>query len=417
MTPTLFLALFGCLYALHLATETILDVLNLRHMAIHPSVPKFMSDVISQETYQRSLAYTKAKTNFGLFKRFVIAVVIWLVILSGAFGKLESLLDSRLAYPLVIGLALYLLQLPFVIYGQFSLEQRFGFNKTTVGTFVLDQIKGLVVALALGIPLLLLIYWFMDTTGERWWIFGFLAFMGFQLLTAAIFPVFLAPLFYKFVLLPESSLRTRIIELARKIQFKMADVFTIDGSRRSSHSNAFFAGFGKTRRVVLFDTLISSLTEDEIVAVVAHEMGHDKCKHIQKSLVMSTLFAFVGFYILSLAIAWPTLYEAFAAGEPRNDVGLVLFVLFSGVFTFPLQPLFQYFSRKNEYEADQFSTQTTGDAESLQGALKKLAKDNLSNLTPHPWYSFFHYSHPSLKERLKALHQLNRARSAAETLK
>jgi STE24 endopeptidase len=345
-----------------------------------------------------------------------MAAIIWLVILGGVFGKLDALLDSRLAYPLVIGLALYLLQLPFTIYGQFSLEQRFGFNKSTVGTFILDQIKGLVIALVLGVPLLLLIYGFMDTTGERWWIFGFLAFMAFQFLTAAIFPVFLAPLFFNFKLLPESSLRTRIIALARKIQFKMADVFTIDGSRRSSHSNAFFAGFGKTRRVVLFDTLMSSLTEDEIVAVVAHEMGHDKCKHIQKSLIMSTLFALVGFYILSLAIAWPTLYEAFAAGEPKPYIGLVLFVLFSGVFTFPLQPLFQYFSRRNEYEADQFSAKANGDVESLKGALRKLAKDNLSNLTPHPCYSFFHYSHPSLKERLKALHKLNRARSAAETL-
>jgi len=375
-----------------------------------------MSDMISDESYQRSIAYTKAKTKFGLFKRFFMAAVIWLVILSGAFAKLDSVLNSRLAYPLIIGFALYVLQLPFSIFGQFSLEQRFGFNKTTIGTFILDQIKGLIIALVLGVPLLLLIYWFMDTAGERWWIFGFFAFMAFQLLTAAIFPVFLAPLFYKFTLLPDSSLRTRIIELARKIQFKMADVFTIDGSRRSSHSNAFFAGFGKTRRVVLFDTLVTSLTEDEIVAVVAHEMGHDKCKHIQKSLVMSTLFAFAGFYILSLAIAWPTLYDAFSAGEPRNYVGLVLFVLFSGVFTFPLQPLFQYFSRRNEYEADQFSAKTTGDMESLQVALKKLAKDNLSNLTPHPWYSFFHYSHPSLKERLDALHNLNLSRSAAETL-
>jgi len=403
MSPTLFLAIFAGLYAIHLVTETILDVLNLRHMAGHKQVPCFMSDLVSQETYEKSIAYTQAKTWLGLTKRFVMAAVIWMAILSGAFGKLDLWLDSRFAYPLCIGAALYLINLPFSVYGQFGLEARFGFNKSTVGTFILDQIKGIAIGLIFASLLLYILYLFMDIAGSQWWVYGWAAFMGFQLLTAAIFPILLAPLFYKFTLLEQSTLRDRIIELARKIQFKMANVFTIDGSKRSSHSNAFFAGFGKTRRVVLFDTLMSSLTEDEIVAVVAHEMGHDKCKHIQKSLVLSTIFAFIGFYILSLAIAWPALYGAFSAGEPKNYVGLVLFVLFSGVFTFPLQPIFQYFSRRNEYEADKFSLDTTGDSVSLAGALKKLAKDNLSNLTPHPWYSFFHYSHPSLKERLDAL--------------
>jgi STE24 endopeptidase len=403
MSPTLFLTLFAALYALHLVVETVLDVLNLQHIAKHPGVPLYIADMVTEETYKRSVAYTIAKTKTGVVRRAFSAVFTWALILSGAFGAIDLWLGSRLAYPLAIGMMLYVVQIPFALYNQFWLEQRFGFNRSSVATFVLDQVKGLALALVFGIPLLLLIYWFMDTAGTSWWIFAFLAWMGFQLLTAAIFPVFLAPLFYKFTLLHDSSLRDRIMALAQKIQFKMADVFSIDGSRRSAHSNAFFAGFGKTRRVVLFDTLMLSLSEDEIIAVIAHEMGHDKKRHIQRQLILSTLGSLFAFYVLSHAIQWPTLYDAFSAGVAKNYIGLVLFALFAGVVTFPLQPLFQLMSRRYEYEADRFSIETTGDKESMQGALKKLAKDNLSNLTPHPWYSFFHYSHPTLKERLDAI--------------
>lgn len=404
MSAGIVLAIFGVLFAAHFVGETVLDILNVRHLARHPEVPAYMADLVTDDTYAKSIAYTRAKTHFGIVRRSFSALVTWVLILSGAFGALNSWLDgSRLAYVFCVGLFLYAVQLPFSMYNQFGLEQRFGFNKSSFATFIVDQIKGLAIAAALGIPLLLLMFWFIDATGSTWWLWAFGAFMAFQLLTAALFPVLLAPIFYKFTLLENSTLRDRIVEMARRIQFKMADVFTIDGSRRSSHSNAFFAGFGKTRRVVLFDTLMTSLSEDEIIAVVAHEMGHDKLKHIQRQLVLSTLSSLLGFYVLSLAITWPAFYGAFGAGQPQSHVGLVLFALFSGVATFMFQPLFQYFSRRYEYEADRFSVDTTRDKASLKGALKKLAKDNLSNLTPHPWYSFFHYSHPALAERISAI--------------
>lgn len=412
MSSTLFLVIFASLFATHFIVETVLDVLNLRHLERHQgALPAFAADLVTPQIYQRSIAYTRTKTHFGVVSRIASALFVWVLILSGAFGALDQFLTAsigsesliRLAYPFAIGFGIYLFQLPFSLYGQFSIEERFGFNKSSLKTFLFDQLKGMVLAVLFGVPLLLLFYWFMDTAGTSWWIFAFIAWMGFQFLTAAIFPVFLAPLFYKFTPLPDSTLSQKIIDIAQRIQFKMAGVFTIDGSRRSSHSNAFFAGLGKTRRVVLFDTLIENLTEDEIVSVVAHEMGHDKLKHIQRTLVLSSLGSLIAFFVLAQALQWPTFFEAFGVASPKNYIGLVLFALFAGVLTFPLQPFFQALSRKNEYAADRFSIETTGETVHMKAALKKLAKDNLSNLTPHPWYSFFHYSHPTLSERLAAL--------------
>jgi STE24 endopeptidase len=227
--------------------------------------------------------------------------------------------------------------------------------------------------------------------------------MGFQLLTAAIFPVILAPLFYKFVPLQEGELKERLIALAQQIKFKMAGIFTIDGSRRSTHSNAFFAGIGKTRRIVLFDTLVDQLSTTEIVAVLGHEMGHNVKKHIQKSLLLSAAASLLGFYLLSLCLKWPTFFQTFAVPEPNLAVGFVLFGLLSGVFTFPFNPITKWISRRNEYESDAFSVEVTKEKEAMKTSLIKLSRDNLSNLTPHPWYSFYHYSHPTTAERVAAI--------------
>ncbi len=408
-----FFWLFVFLYLLHIGVEVSLDVLNLKELQRHRlQIPALFQNSFTAEEYEKSIAYTRSKTQFGWVKAGFDVLLFWFLILTGGFFKLDQWLGNfippgtlyhQVAYPLLIGGIVYLFHLPFGIFYQFVLEERFGFNKTKPGTFILDQIKSILISLILGIPLLAIIFSLVDHLGTYWWLAAWGVMMAFQLLTAALFPVLFAPLFYKFTPLEEGELKKKIYELAEKVRFKMAGVFTIDGSRRSTHSNAFFAGMGKARRIVLFDTLVANLSHPEIVSVLAHEMGHNVKKHIQKSLALSSLSTLVGFYLLSLCLNWKDFFLAFGVPEPSLHVGFVLFGLISSVFTFPLNPLFRWISRRNEYESDRFSVETTGDKESMASSLVKLSKDNLSNLTPHPWYSFYHYSHPTTKERVQAI--------------
>ena len=415
-TPNWFFWIFAVLYFTHLGVELWLDVANLKEMARHSGkVPELFSQSFSEEQYQKSIAYTRAKTHYGWIKAGFDVFVLWFFILSGAFYSLYTWLGNflqanslwhQVAYPFLLGGILYLLHLPFAIYHQFVLEDRFGFNRTTPKTFAFDQVKTILISVVLGVPLLALLFSLVPWLGHWWWLAGWGVMMGFQFLTAAIFPVVLAPLFYKFIPLQEGELKERLIALAKQIKFKMAGIFTIDGSRRSTHSNAFFAGIGKTRRIVLFDTLVEKLNTSEIVAVLGHEMGHNVKKHIQKSLALSALASLVGFYILSLCLKWPTFFQAFGVPQPVLAIGFLLFSLLSSVFTFPFNPLFKWISRHNEYESDAFSVEVTGEKESMKTSLIKLSRDNLSNLTPHPWYSFYHYSHPTTAERVAAIEAL-----------
>ena len=412
-TQNWFFWLFLGLYLAYLGVEFGLDFLNLRHIEAHKGrIPKLFAEVFSEAEYQRSIAYTRAKTHFSWVKSGFDALMLWGLILSGAFWKIDLWLGRwlptdtlwhQVAYPFVLGGIIYVVHLPFSLYHQFVLEEKFGFNKMKAATFVLDQIKGIALSLTLGLPLLALIFWLVPTIGPHWWIAAWAVLMVFQLLTAALFPVLFAPIFYKFSPLPEGDLKDKLYGLAQKLRFKMAGIFTIDGSRRSAHSNAFFAGIGKTRRIVLFDTLIQSLSPAEIVAVIAHEIGHNKKKHILKGLVLSSLTTLFSLFILEKCLEWPPFFQAFGVPEPSLQVGFVIFGLLSSVFTFPLNPIFQWLSRRNEYEADRFSVEVNGDKEGMVSSLVKLSKDNLSNLTPHPWYSFYHYSHPTTTERAEAI--------------
>ncbi len=408
-----FFWLFVALYMLHLAVELTLDVLNLRELKKHRNtIPPLYQDIFTESDYQKSIDYTRAKTRFGWIKGGFDVAILWFLILSGGFHLLDQWLDRfipasslwhQVAYPFLLGGILFLTHLPFSIYFQFVLEEKFGFNRTKPATFLLDQIKTILLSLVLGVPLIALLFWLVNRIGEYWWLAGWGVVMAFQLLTAALLPVVLAPLFYKFTPLAEGDLKQQLLELARKIRFKMSGIFTIDGSKRSSHSNAFFAGIGKTRRIVLFDTLVAGLTTPEIVSVIAHEMGHNKKRHIQKGLLLSALGTALGLFALAYFLNWKSFYQAFGVPAPSLAIGFVLFSLVSGVFTFPFNPLFKWFSRRNEYEADRFSVEVTGDRENMVSSLVKLSKDNLSNLTPHPWYSFYHYSHPTTTERAMAI--------------
>ncbi len=412
-TRPAFFWIFVSLYSLHFLVELGLDLLNLRELKKHrSSIPKLFRHTYSFEDYQKSIRYTQSQTYFAWAKGGVEALLLWIMILSGAFSSLAQGLEllwpnasllTKILYPFCIGGIFYLVGLPFHLFHTFVIEERFGFNRTNLKTFALDQIKTLFLTALLGAPLLTLLFVLVESMGNTWWLWGWMALLIFQLLVAALFPVVLAPLFYRFTPLEPGELQEKIHHLAQKLHFKMAGVFTIDGSRRSNHSNAFFAGMGKARRIVLFDTLRQQLNTGEILAVLAHEMGHNLKKHIQKGLLLSALSTALGFYLLHLCWNWPPFYQSFGVPQPNVAVGFVLFTLLGGVWTFPFTPLKNAFSRHNEYESDRFSAEVTQDPTSMASALLKLSKDNLANLTPHPWYSFYHYSHPTSAERIRAL--------------
>jgi len=408
-----FFYLFVCVYFFHEIFESSLSFMNRRYIIAHQrEVPRYFKDKIDFHTYQKSIAYTLEKERFGFWMRCLGVLITWMAILSGIFAAWGNWLShwsspQALSYSVLycvgIGLGIMILGIPSSLYSQFVIEKKYGFNKMTGKVFVLDLLKGLFLSLLLGLPILYLIFWLYQVSGTYWWIWAFLAFFAFQLFLAAVYPTFLAPLFNKFIPLEDGSLKKAIEEIATKIKFKMSGIFTIDGSKRSSHSNAYFAGIGKFRRIVLFDTLIKQMNEEEIVSVLAHEMGHNKKRHIQKQLLLGFVSGLFAFWVLSLLIHWPPFFQAFGAGEVSPAKALILFGLFEGSFTFLLTPFSNYLSRKYEYEADRFSLEVTGRSAPMVSALIKLSKENLSNLTPHPLYSFYYYSHPSTLERVNAL--------------
>jgi STE24 endopeptidase len=394
-----------------MVVEIGLDIINLRFIGRQKDIPIPFINIYTQDDFKKSIKYTKEKTYFKIVALLIKTVVLFTMIITGFFGALDNWLyiyipdefSRGIIYPFAVMLVFYVIGLPQSYYYQFRLEDRFGFNRMSLSTFFTDQLKAIMLGLIIGIPLLASLLWIINKSGSYWWVFAFLLVMGFQLLTAAVYPVLLAPIFNKFTPLADGSLKSRIEQLTKDLHFRIAGIFTMDGSKRSSHSNAFFSGLGRMRRIVLFDTLTQSHNDDEIVAVIAHEIGHNAKKHIQKGLILSSIVTLAMFYVLSKAIVWPEFYEALGAYKPAIHVGLVLFILFSSVFMFPINPLFTLLSRIHEYEADEFSVSTTGNKDHLKTALIKLTKENLGNLNPHPWYSAYHYSHPTTIERIKAI--------------
>jgi STE24 endopeptidase len=410
--PKLILIAFLFFFFLDFIIERVLSFLNVRHvLANRDQIPSAVKETVSPETYRKSIEYTLAKSRLDHLEAIIGAILTLFFLFSGYLPWLQKIFSHApgnelfqnvlliFAFMIVSGL----LALPLELYSTFRLEARFGFNKMTVSTFIIDQIKSLALMLILGIPFLYFLLFFMTQSGPWWWLWSALFVIGFQCLMIWIYPVFIAPLFNKFTPLQEGELKTDLEKLARECQFAAQGIFVMDGSKRSAHSNAYFTGFGKARRIVLFDTLIQQLNSSELVAVLAHEIGHFKKKHIIKMFVLSTFLTVLGFYVLSLIIDWKPLYDAFGIHQPSISVRLIVISLISGAFTFWLSPLFHSLSRKHEYEADAYASAQTGNAEFLVGALFKLSEKNLSNLTPHPAFSWYHYSHPTLLERLAAL--------------
>ena len=418
MSAQTILLLFIIFFFLDLGWETILTLLNLHHVRQNAgTVPSAFAGTVDPATYARSVSYTLVHGRFGLLAGLVSSAIRLAVVLTGFLGTLDTLVRTLPIHPYLQGvvfiaavsLLFWIVGLPFSLYSTFSIEARFGFNKTTPWTWIADLAKGLGVSAVIGIPVLLALFWFMDRTGAFWWIWAFGALTAFELVMSILAPLVIAPLFNKFTPLPDGELRQAIDALATRLSFRTRGIFVVDGSRRSRHSNAYFTGLGRAKRIVLYDTLVSSHGVEEILSVLAHEIGHEKHHHITKGLAISIAASAVGFWILSLALPWAPLYKAFGFAQPGYHSILVLLAFFSGPLTFFLEPLVSLRSRRQEYEADRFAVQGMGSAAGMKAALLRLGRDNLSNLSPHPLYSFIHYSHPTLVERLAALERFERA--------
>ena len=405
------LILFVVLLGLKTIFEIWLEWLNRQHVKkASGSVPEPFREFIDPETYQKTIDYTLAKSRFGLVETFFDAALLAIVILGGILPRLyggligvfgNSLWGQGLTL-LAIGIILSIFSLPFEWWRQFRLEDRFGFNKSTLKLWISDQIKGVILGLVIGFPILCLLLWLVGL--PVWWLWAFAVVFAFQLLMIVLYPMFIMPLFNKFEPLPVGGLRERLMALAKKTGFKAKAILIMDGSKRSAHSNAFFTGFGNFRRIVLFDTLMEQLEDEELEAVLAHEIGHYKLGHISRMLVVSGLATLLGFRILAWLADSKWFYQGFGFSvEQGLAPTLLLFGILSGLITFWLHPAINFWSRKHEYEADAFAREAVQSGEPMVRSLRKLHEKNLSNLTPHPAYSAFYYSHPTLLERETAI--------------
>ena len=406
---------FVTMVVLTLGVQMWLAGRQIRHVAQHrQQVPAAYAQTIALDEHQKAADYTVAKLRLGLLEIAVGSVVLVAWTLLGGLHMLNQALMSMLGTGLVQQLALLasfavigmLIDLPFGWYRTFRLEKQFGFNRSTVGLWVSDGIKGLVLTALLGLPLAAVVLWIMDIAGPAWWVWAWLVWVGFNLLILVLYPSFIAPLFNKFEPLQDEALKTRVTALMDRCGFEAKGLFVMDGSRRSAHANAYFTGFGPAKRVVFYDTLLKQLSADEMDAVLAHELGHFKHRHIIKRMVGIFLFSLAGLALLGWLSQQAWFYLGLGVTPSllgsNSGVALILFGLTLPLFTFFLSPLLSGLSRKHEFEADAYAKSQTGGAP-LASALLKLYKDNASTLTPDPWYVRFYYSHPPATDRLARL--------------
>ncbi|MDD9932092.1 MAG: M48 family metallopeptidase [Myxococcales bacterium] len=404
---------YGIVVLVALVGEYLLGViverLNLRAMA--PELPPEFADVYDEETYRRSQQYARARAQFGLWPRTFGLLVVLGFWLSGGFQFLDAALRGLGLGSIATGLLFFaaliagrsVLMLPFRIYSTFVIEERFGFNRTSAGTFVSDIAKGLVLGAILGGGFGALILMIFEQAGSQAWLLCWGATTAVIVLMQFVAPAWLMPIFIKFTPMEDGALRTRIFEYARSVDFPLDNLFVVDGSRRSTKANAFFTGFGKTRRIGLFDTLIERHSTDELVAVLAHEVGHYKKKHVTRGMWISILHLGVLFFVFGYFMRQPALFEAFGMESMSVYAGLVFCALLYSPVELVLGIVLNARSRKHEYEADAFAVETTGMGRALAEGLKKLAADSLANLTPHPAYVLLHHTHPPLRERVRAI--------------
>lgn len=410
-----FTLLFSAALVLGLLTRFYLASRQIRHVARHrDQVPAAFAGIISLASHQKAANYTITKARFGLLElAFGTAVLVGWTLLGGIDALNQAVRDSglaaygtlvpQLALLAAFGLISGLLDLPFTLYGTFRIEERFGFNKMSFKLWLTDLVKSTMVGIVIGLPIVALILWIMGSTGAWWWLWAWGVWMGFNLLALVLYPTVIAPLFNKFQPLEDESLKARVTALMQRCGFAAKGLFVMDGSKRSAHANAYFTGFGASKRVVFFDTLLKQLSPAEVDAVLAHELGHFKHKHIIKRIVAMFAMSLAGFALLGWLATQVWFYTGLGVRpnmEGSNDaLALLLFLLVVPLFSFFISPLFAQLSRKHEFEADAYAIAQT-DGKDLQSALLKLYQDNASTLTPDPVFVKFYYSHPPASERL-----------------
>lgn len=391
--------------------EAYLDKRNIKHIGKNfNQVPQEFADKITLEDHQKAARYSMEKLNKGQLFNFLGYIILIGWTLLGGLDVLNSWITSLELSPTLTGTVFILafsfinsiLSLPESLYTTFVIEEKYGFNKTTLKIFFTDMIKSSILGLIIGTPLIYGILWIMDSLGEYWWAYAWAFLSIFQLLLMWIYPTFIAPIFNKFTELEEGEVKDRILALLDRVDFTSKGLFVMDASRRSGHGNAYFTGFGKNKRIVFFDTLINSLNAKEVEAVLAHELGHFKRKHILKMMIKAFVFSFIGLFILGQLMQTAWFFEMHGVHSGETYMALTLFLLVSGIYTFFITPISSWTSRKYEFEADEFASKNS-DPQELINALVKMYKDNASTLTPDPLYSAFYHSHPPALTRVKFL--------------
>ena len=396
--------------------DLIATLLNLK--SLEPKLPEEFADVYDAEKYEQSQNYTRVTEKFGIFESIFSLMLMLGFWLAGGFGWLDNLIrdfgygeiTTGLLFMGILFTSQMLIMLPFQLYDTFVIEEKFGFNKTTLKTFIMDQVKGLILMVIIGAPILALILWIFDTVPMAW-LWAWAAFTIIQLLLTYIAPSVFLPMFNKFEPMPEGELKDAINDMAKKCDFPLTELYIMDGSKRSTKSNAFFTGFGKNKKIALFDTLVENHTTEGLVGILAHEIGHFQCKHIVKRMVIGIIQSAVVFYLLGLVTDknGPVAEHLFAAFKMDN-ISVYAGLIFFGLLFAPVKKVLSIFgnlsSRKHEFEADAYATKAQGTPDHLIQSLKKLSADNLVNLTPHPLPVFLDYSHPPMLARLEALKKL-----------
>lgn len=396
---------------LEFVLATVANALNLK--SLRTDMPPTLEEVYKPEEYRNSQKYNRSRIRFGFVTSTFSLCLILSFWFAGGFNYLDQFVRTwgfphivnGLIYMGILGISYSLLMIPFSVYATFVIEERFGFNRTTPRIFIMDILKGLILAVILGAPLLAGILALFEYAGSYAWLYCWVAVSVFVIFLNFIAPVWIMPLFSKFTPMQAGELKDSILKYARSVGYDISNVFVMDGSKRSTKSSAFFTGFGRTKRVALFDTLIEKQMVPEVVAILAHEIGHFKKRHIQQAMVISVLHLGFIFFLLSVVVGSPGLYQAFYMEQQPLYAGLVFFGLLYTPIELLLSIVLLAVSRKNEYMADRFAAQTTGEPGSVVDALKKLYANNLSNLTPHPFYVWLNYSHPTLLQRVGAIKQ------------
>jgi len=411
----IFTLLFLFALGISLGTQLWLNQRQITHVALHrDKLPAEFAQQIPLPAHQKAADYTLAKGKFSRWMILIDGLLLLLWTLGGGLQTIHNLalqvgwsaIPTGVLTIILFALISTALHLPASLYSTFVIESKFGFNNTTLKIFASDLMKGLLLGLVIGTPLLYSILWLMQSAGSEWWIYAWGLWFAFTLLISWAYPRLIAPLFNKFSPLEKQDLKASIQDLLDRSGFKSNGIFMMDGSKRSSHGNAYFTGLGKSKRIVFFDTLVESLQTKQIIAILAHELGHFKHRHIIKGMVLSAVLTLLGFAILAWLLPQEGFYHSLGVTTPSLALALLLFTLVSPVFTFLLQPIMAWHSRKNEFEADRYAAQQS-DPQDLITALIKLYEENASTLTPDELHSRFYDSHPPALERIKHLQKLN----------